>query len=193
MERTFDVGELQLRSDGRTVEGRIVPYNEVIKVFDRHPETGELTRFEEQFMPRSCLAMAQAVAKRGNAAFMAFLMEHEEHDFGAKIGYATTLQDASDGAYATFRLYDGRDIDKVRSMLAESHRGLSIGFADTRPPKIIDGVVSRVQVHIDHVAATPSPCYASAGITAMRGDEQPNPETPRLDEVQAWLESLKAK
>jgi hypothetical protein len=74
-------------------------------------------------------------------------------------------------------------------MLRESHNGLSIAFHDTRPPKIIDDVVARVQVHIGHVAATPSPAYANAGITAMR-DAAPElvlAGTPKLDDVSEWL------
>lgn len=201
MKRSFDVGELEMRSDGRTVEGRIVPYNQVETIVERDRTTGELVKFKEQFKPGSCLAMAQSVAKRGNAAFISFLMEHDEHNFDSKIGYATNLEDRSDGAYATFRLYEGKDLDKVRSMLRESHKGLSVNFGDTRPPKVDDdGTVSRVQVHIDHVAATPTPCYAGAGIVAMRHasiDVNSSDltivqhETPNLDSVKEWLASMK--
>lgn len=154
----------------------------------------QLRKFREQFLPRSCLLMAQAMRARGNAAFISFLMDHEEHDFDAKIGYAASLEDREDGAHAVFRLYQSRDIEKVTSMLNESHRGLSINFADRKPPRIVDGIVSRVQVHIDHVAATPTPAYATAGITGMRTiDEIATVEapTPNLDTVRQWLEELR--
>lgn len=193
MERAYEINDWHLRSDddGRTVEGRIVPYNEPTDVVERN-EDGTLVRYTEQFLPRSCMAMAQSVMKRGNAAFISFLMDHEERDFGAKIGYAANLEDRDDGAYATFRLYESRDIDKICSMLRESHKGLSVHFGDRKPPKMVDGIISRVQVHIDHVAATPTPCYAGAGITGMRAmDELHVVSTPNLDEVQAWLTSLR--
>ncbi len=191
MERSFSAGALHLRDDGRTVEGRIVPYNEPADIAEIGKD-GSIVRYREQFLPRSCMAMAQAIAKRGNAAFMALLLEHEEHDLDAKIGYATELRDERDGAYATFRLYESRDMDKVQSMLRESHTGLSVHFGDTRPPKLVDDVVSRVQVHIDHVAATPTPCYAGAGITAMRSEIVPvEVGTPHLDEIQAWLTEIR--
>ena len=200
MKRSFAVDEWHMRADddGRTVEGRIVPYLEPTEVIERDHVTGELKRFREQFLPRSCLAMAQAMRTRGNAGFIAFLMDHEEHDFDAKIGYAASLEDRDNGAHAVFRLYQSRDIEKVTSMLNESHRGLSINFADRKPPRMIDGIVSRVQVHIDHVAATPTPCYASASITGMRSvDELREIEaslpaaTPNLDAVREWLEELR--
>jgi len=201
MKRSFDVGEWHLRaddSDGRTVEGRIVPYNQIETVYERDRQTGEVVQFKEQFLPGSCTAMVQAVAKRGNAAWISLLMEHQENDFGAKIGFAQSLESREDGAYAVFRLHDGNDLPKVRSMLRESHTGLSVSFADTRNPKIVDGVVSRVQVHINHVAATPTPVYSDAKVLAMRsvfdGESTLVPnihETPNLDAVKEWLESMK--
>lgn len=190
--REFSVDDWHVRStdDGRTVEGRIVPYGEPTDVVERSAN-GELIRYTEQFLPHSCLAMAQAVAKRGNAAFISFLMDHEERDFNAKIGYASTLESRDDGAHAVFRLYQSRDLEKVLCMLEESHKGLSVAFRDRKEPKTIDGVVSRVQVQIDHVAATPTPCYVGAGITGMRSDDDVLMvgTTPHLDEIQQWLDA----
>lgn len=193
MKRAFTVDDWHVRSDddGRTVEGKIVPYNEPTRVTERDRVTGEFKTYNEQFLPRSCLAMAQSVHTRGNAGFISFLMDHEEHDFNAKIGYAATLEDRDDGAYATFRLYRSRDLDKIVSMLEESHKGLSVNFADRKPPKVIDDIVSRVQVHIDHVAATPTPCYANAGIMSMREIQEFEALTPNLDAVKAWLEDIR--
>ena len=190
MKRIIEHAELHVRSDGRTVDGRIIPYNEIVQVFERHADG--IVSYREQFLPRSCLAMAQAVRKRGNAAFIAFNLDHEEHDFDSKIGYATDLRDEDDGAYATFKLYDGNDLDKVRSMLTESHTGLCVSFADLRPPDVDGDLYSRKQVHIDHVAATPTPVYAGAAITGMRSDDEFHTiPTPRLDDVNAWLAEMR--
>lgn len=191
--RSFALTEWELRSDGdgRTVEGRIVPYNEVVKVVDFHPLTGDLFEFREQFLRGSCKAMEQACKERGNASWIGLNLDHDERNLSSKIGCARTIADGSDGAYATFRLYEGQDLDKVRSMLRESHTGLSVKFADTRQAKLIDGIVSRVQVHIDHVAATPDPNYRSARVLAMRDDQTAPVEygTPKLDAIRAWLEA----
>ena len=192
--RSFAVEEWEIRSDsdGRTVEGRVIPYNEVVTIRDMDA-TGQIIEFREQFLKGSCLAMAQACEKRRNASFIAYLLDHNETSLSHRIGYAQWIRDAKDGGYAGFRLYPGPDLEKIQAMLRESHTGLSVKFADTRPPKLVDGIVSRVQVHIDHVAATADPAYTGAQVLAMRNDEAVAVEygTPKLDEVTAWLEAMK--
>jgi len=189
--RAFVVDEWELRADGRTVDGRIVPYHEVAHVIDRD-ESGNLVEFDEQFLPGSCAAMVQACEARGNAAFVEFRLDHDE-DFDGLIGHATHMRETEDGAHATFRLYESKDIAKVRSMLDSSHKGLSVKFKAIRTPKLIKGVVSHVQVAIAHVAATPVPVYAGAGITGMRAVDDGDGilPTPELDALKAWLETVR--
>lgn len=192
--RAFVLDEWEFRSggDGRTVEGRIIPYNEVGHVIERD-DNGQLVEFDEQFLPGSCAAMAQACRARGNASFVSFHISHDDDDFDKHIGHAADLREANDGAYATFRLYESKDIDKVRSMLHESHKGLSVKFKAVRTPKLIDNVVSHVQVAIGHVAATAIPVYSGARIMAMREhiDDSPVFATPHLDSVKAMLDELR--
>lgn len=186
--RAFVLDEWELRSDGRTVDGRIIPYNEVAHVIDVD-EAGNLVEFDEQFLSGSCAAMVQACEARGNASFIAFNLDHDETNLDHQIGHAIKLREANDGAHATFRLYESKDIDKVRSMLKESHKGLSVKFKAVRTPRMVRNVVSHVQVAIAHVAATPMPTYAGAGITGMRALEDPPVfATPKLDDVRAWLD-----
>lgn len=174
-----------LRDDGRSLEGMIVPYGQVATVVEPD-ETGKLVKYREQFLPGSLAAMAQGFKARGMLD-IPLLLGHSE-DFTSRIGFATGIESTDEGALATFRIYDDANIVKVQSMLRESHTGFSIAFKDTRQPKLIDGVVSRVQVFVGHVAATPMPTYAAAGITAIRSqdDAQEGPR-PSLDAVRAWL------
>jgi phage head maturation protease len=174
-------------ADGNTVEGRIVPYNEPTDVTE--VVNGEVKRYREQFLPGSFYEMARGAAARGNASWVGLCLDHED-SFDAKIGHAISLVEESDGAYGTFRLYPSRDIDKVRGMLTESHRGLSVEFVDMAKPKVIDGIVSRVQIHLKRVAATPTPAYANAGILAMREGEN-DLTRPNLESVRALLADLK--
>ena len=191
--RFIGTDRLMLRDDGRTIEGCIVPYGEVAEVVERDPETGDLSRYKEQFLKGSFARMAQGVARRGNASFIKFVLDHDEDSFDAWVGHAVDLRSEDDGAYATFRLYEGRDLMKVRSMLEESHSGLSVNFGDIRPPKVLDGVVSHVQVVINHVAATPVPVYSGAGITSMRSTDGTQVEgTPLLNDVRAFLAQVRA-
>jgi hypothetical protein len=189
------IGESHLevfeRDDGRSLEGCIVPYGEVAEIAERDPETGELRRYREQFLPGSLARQSQGIARRGNGAFIWLNLDHAM-DFDSKIGHCINMRSEADGAYAAFRLYPGNDLEKVKGMLRESHTGLSINFADFRPPKLIDGVVSRVQVILDSVAATPTPAYAGAGIMAMRSfSGETHNETPELDRVKEMLAGLR--
>ena len=181
----------QLRGDdGRSLEGMIVPYDQVATVVEQDPETKQLVRFQEQFLQGSLAAMAQGFKARG-ILDLPLLMGHGNADsFHERIGYATGLDSQDAGVWATFRIYDDANLPKIQSMLRESHTGFSIAFKDTRQPRMIDGVVSRVQVFVGHVAATPVPTYAGAGITAIRSqdDDQEAPR-PLLEGVRAWLQS----
>src|SRR6188508_1535406 len=100
MKRNFEVVEMEMRSDGRTVEGRIIPYNEVATI--KEIRNGSLEIFDEQFLERSCLAMSQACKRRGNASFISYLIEHDEDHLDAKIGYASKVCAAKGGGHATF-------------------------------------------------------------------------------------------
>lgn len=186
-------GEWKLRDDGRSVRGRIVPYREPSIVIER----GE--RFREQFLPGCLTRMCQLVHKRGNAGWVSLNLDHDE-SFAARIGYASTIDDLPDGGWADFKLYRSPDLDKVRSMLEESHTGLSVMFDDIAPPRLLDGVRSRVQIAIAHVAATAFPVYRGAQIASVR-DGGPSAgaltsdeidERPALDEWRAYLDTLHA-
>lgn len=182
------MAEFSIRDDGRTLDGRVVPYGEVAHIVEMD-ETGELVRYDEQFLPHSLAAMAQGFKSRSfRGLHVPLVLDHNE-SFDSLIGHAVELESRDDGAYATFRLYDDSNITKIRSVLNESHTGLSVKFKDTREPKLIDGIVSRVQVFVAHVAATPAPAYAGAGISSIRStDEPPVAITPTLDELKQWLQ-----
>lgn len=191
--RTFEFKEWELRSDGRTMEGVIVPFNEVATIYDRDETTGEIVKFQEQFLPGSCTTMEQVCKSRTNAGWISLFLEHDE-TLDNRLGCARQIWQTKEGAVAEFALAKGRDLEKVRSILEDSHNGLSVKFRDIAKPKLIDGIVSRVQVYVDHVAATPMPAYTGAIITGMRDSDEGDMvfPTPALDEVSAWLETAKA-
>jgi phage head maturation protease len=187
LRRSVELGALQLRDDGRTVHGKIVPFREAARVTQRSAD-GKIESFDEMFAPGSLTACCQLAQRRGNAGWIALNLDHDE-SFDARVGYATELEQREDGGYATFRLFDGPQLPKVRSMIEESHKGLSVMFDDVAKPRIVGGVRERVQVYLHHVAATPSPVYSGAGVLAMRSDGgAATLGTPALDETDAWLE-----
>jgi len=188
-----DNGEWKMRSDGRSVRGRIVPFLEPTMIIDR----GE--RFREQFLPGCLTRLCQIVQKRGNAGWISLNIDHDE-SWDGRIGYASNIEQVDgNGGWGDFRLYNGPQLDKARSMLEESHSGLSVMFDDIAAPKLIDGIRSRVQIAISHVAATAFPAYRGAAIASMR-DGAASSDAPTLDEIddrpalaewQAYLASIK--
>jgi hypothetical protein len=176
------VTEWHYRDAEDQVEGRIVPFGESAVVV----EDGE--RFTEVFDAGSLTFMCQVAASRGNAAWISFVLDHDER-LDSRIGWARSLEQRDDGAWATFQLYrNNRDLAKVRDMLHESHTGLSVLFRDRVPAIEVDGVRHRRQVVVDHVSATPMPTYSGAQIMAIRSQpEELLGGTPKLDEWQTWL------
>ena len=178
--------QFALRDDGRTLDGLIVPYGEVADIVEVD-DAGDVIRYREQFLPDSLANMSQGFkARSGKGMRCPLVLDHNE-TMETTVGFATMIESRDDGAYGTFRLYDDANIIKIRSMLQESHTGLSVKFRDIREPKLIDGVVSRVQVFIAHVAATPAPAYANAAIGSIRSNQVVETPRPALDDVRAWL------
>jgi hypothetical protein len=160
--RQFQLDGLELRAEGDTVDwSRIVPFDEVATITERD-ERGEVVTFRERFLPGCTTYVRQQAASRGGPTWIGLNLEHDGR-LAARIGFATGLEERADGAYATFKLYDGGELAKVRSMLSTSHRGLSVEFSDRRDPVLEDGVTCRRQVYIGGVAATPVPWSVLCG------------------------------
>lgn len=184
--------ELTETEDGFTeVGGRIFPFGETAHIRESGLD-GEIEEYDEEFVPGCTTKIRQAAAKRGGSpSWISYTVDHDPTMDG-RIGYCTGLVEGDDGAYATFRLHrDPRRIDKIRSMLATSHNGFSIGFDDWPAP--LTGALRRHrQITIGEVTATAIPVYATAGIMAVRAGEDPlDIGTPRLDAVRAMIEAWK--
>jgi len=191
MRRAFDA-ELEVRGDGREVFGRMFPIGEVAHVRELD-EAGVLDSYDEVFLPGCTQRMRQVAASRGGSpAWIAFTVDHDRA-FDARLGFCTELTEDDSGAYATFKLYDGPHLPKVRSMLDESHKGLSIEFTDVAPPFVDGDLRQRRQINVSHVTATPIPVYASASILSVRAVDDPleGAATPNLDAVRAMLDELR--
>lgn len=191
MIRSFDTA-LEMRAEGREVYGMIFPLNTRTHIRELD-DAGNLDEYDEMFLPRCTERMRQSAERRGGSpAWITFTVDHER-GFDARLGFCTLLEETSDGAFGTFKLYDGPQLPKIRSMLAESHKGLSVEFSDVAPPIIKGSLRQRRQVNVSHVTATPTPAYADAGILAMRSQTvlTMGTETPNLDIAQALLAELR--
>lgn len=176
--------ELEMRSDGRTVEGILMPYQHPAEVFD--VVTGE--PYREEFV-RGVFEGAMKDPRK-----IEFRFTHAP-GFGNVIGWGARLHERDEYLEGSFRL-TAADAPKARELLEESHTGLSVGFFPIKSRRH-GGVVQRVKAYLEHVAAVTDPAYVGAGVLAVRAggettehDETPD-ETPRLEEVQAYLERIK--
>lgn len=192
---SFEIKDFDVEGDGRTVLGRIVPYNEVISFVDPY-DNGAIKR--ERFVSGAFNKQASP----GAWSRVALSFQHDD-GFTNTIGYGRAIQDRDDGAYATFRLYES-DASKAREMMEHSHRGMSVEFEPRgRDEYDSDGVIMRSNVRVRRVGITNDPAYVGAKVLAVREASvldsptlhEPGQiervATPNLDSVLAELADLK--
>jgi hypothetical protein len=179
--------EWVIGESGRTVSGRIVPFGEVASVFDKVGD--EIVRYREEFLPGCMTRMIQGAPARGGPKWIRFTIDHQQ-GFDANVGHCTDLSEADDGGHASFYLYDGMQLPKVRDMLRTSHEGFSIEFQEVVPALVEEEIHRQRQIFITAVTATPTPAYSGARVLAMRSDDALLPATPNLDLAAEILASI---
>src|SRR5262245_30929365 len=107
---SLEIRDVAGNGDGRTVYGRIVPYDEVTSFVDE---------YDNNIVKRERFVRG-ALAPQLRAWHLVALAFDHERGFANTIGYGRTLEELDDGAYASFRLYE-RDAAKAREMLVDSH------------------------------------------------------------------------
>ena len=138
-------------SDGRTLEGRIVPYDTEIQV----GETME--------------SFAKGVFADTVPGDVVLLWQH---DVNQPIGRMSALTEEADGAYGTFRL---ADTDRAREALSLARdgilTGLSVGFTglEARAGK---GSRTHTKARLMETSLVTFPAYPQAGVLAVRMEER---------------------
>jgi HK97 family phage prohead protease/HK97 family phage major capsid protein len=148
--------------DGRTLEGRIVPYGETITLGDS----------QEAFAPG-----VFSEVEPGDVVLL------WQHDTTAPIGRMTILREEEDGAYGTFRLADTERAREARSLISEGViRGLSVGFQpdQTQNQK---GVRTHVKARLRETSLVTFPAYPTAGVLAVREEERMDEPEVMVDEA----------
>lgn len=157
LERSFPQGLAM--TDGRTVEGRCVPYGVVADIWS--PEEGHYKEvFDHGAFERVVRAPQRVIFRISHSA-----------DYANMVGYGTDLEERDDGLYGSFRLLEA-DAPKAKELISASYRGLSVGFLPLNSKRVGD-VLHRVKAHLDHVAAVVegTAAYSDAVILAMRQKE----------------------
>jgi hypothetical protein len=164
-ERTIHVRSFEadlVEGDGRTIEGRIVPYDTPASVADPGGPS-----YREQFARGAFVAQLRAPSR----VRVLLNFEHDQTLRGV-VGHAVSLEDRFDGLHGQFRALADADGDKALQLVNEGLlTGLSLEFAALRS-RVVDGVVTRTRVRLDKVALCRFPAYMGAEVLAVR--EQPD-------------------
>ena len=148
--------------DGRTIDLRVVPYGEPTEVDD-----GE-GPYMEQF---------ERGAFDGQTEFAHRVYLNFQHEKGIRsvVGKGVMLESRDDALYGTFRALPDADGDKALTLVNEGVlTGASVEFKPQQSVRSVTGIVQRVKAHLDAVALCRVGAYASAGVLAVREeDDQP--------------------
>lgn len=156
--------QLELREDGRTLAGRVVPYNVEVRV----------RNFAEIIRPG-----AFADARPEEIPLLA-VHDHES----LPIGRALTLTDGPTGLDAELRVSKTRLGDEVLELVRDgAATGLSVGFIPEQDRwNAKRTVVERIRARLAEISITAFPAYADARIMAVREEQMraDTARTPRL-------------
>lgn len=152
--------DLEVRSDGRTVAGIAVPFDEPTDITEGHRSYSEVFRRG---------AFARTIAERGPSRVKFFALHQSEK---LPLGRATKLREDPGGLYVELRASKTRASDEVLELVRDGALdGLSIGFSPVKErwSKAKDAV-ERTAVKLHEISAVTWPAYNGARIVAVRGD-----------------------
>jgi Escherichia/Staphylococcus phage prohead protease len=158
LRRSFAAELAASGGDGRTIEGRAVPYNERALVVDPDGK-----RYVEGFVAGAFRRSTRAPQR------LVLLYEHGSGILDV-VGPAVALEERPDGLFGSWRAIDGAVGDQALSLVrAGVLTGLSVGFRPLGPGRRDDdGTLWRTACHLDEVSLTRSPAFAGAVVTAVR-------------------------
>lgn len=147
--------------DGRTIDVRIVPYNEVATVDDgRGPYQEEFVRgaFDDQLVASHRLKV--------------WLNFQHQQSIDAIVGRGVALHEEDDGLYGTFRAFEDSGGEKALTLIREGLLdSVSLEFKAKKSIRTAAGVVRRAKAHLSAVALCRLGAYAGAQVLALREED----------------------
>jgi HK97 family phage prohead protease len=199
--REFEVPSesLSFREEGPRLylEGLVVPYMTPTDIIE--PRGGGFITYREQFAPT-------AFDRAKRAPHRVTLVYGHNDSLTERLGSAYSFRDSSEGLMGEF-LLDRSRADQARDVAETSHAAMSVGFQSICPTPLTerDGeLVTRVSVHLPHVALVPAGAYPDARVLAMsaRGEVDDEPTEAELveqrrqaeeAELLAWVDETVAR
>jgi HK97 family phage prohead protease len=149
--------------DGRTLDVRIVPYNQPTTVAD----PPHFTPYQEMFV-RGVFDRQLSTPGRDKV----WLNVEHEQGFRGAVGHSLRFDDGEDGLRGSFGVDPGSDGDKALRLVTSGFlSGLSLEFRAIASRRV-DGVVQRVRAQLDKVSLCRYPAYDDARVLAVR--EEPD-------------------
>lgn len=144
----------------RTIEVRVIPYNEEVEVEDR----GKLIR--ERVEP-GALRNIDPKATR--------ITVNRDHDYGRTIGKMTEITEEPSGAVGVMKISNTPLGDETLALADDRVLGASVGMYVSRSGmEVRNGLrrIFRIDA-LDHVALLPNPAYAGAEVLDVREASPP--------------------
>jgi phage head maturation protease len=165
--RSFDA---DLAGDGRTIVGRIVPFDVEATVSD--PDRP--VPYREVWRRGAFRHVLRA------PHLVRMVYEHDDRTILNVVGHATALEERDDGLHGEFRAVGGLSV------------GAYMHERGSRPGPT--GEVERVRVsRLAHVALTGIPAFSDAEVLAVRSGDPGASETPALASVLDWSARARAR
>lgn len=180
--RGFEVA-LEDAWDGRTLDVRVVPYNQPATVAD----PPDYQPYQEMFL-RGAFERQLATPGRDRV----WLNVEHEQGFSGKIGHSLRFHDREDGLHGSFGVLEGGDGDKALQLVGSGFlSGLSLEFRALSSRRV-DGIMQRVRAHLDKVSLCRYPAYASAEVLALRDEPDDEPAPAPLEQAGAGWSSVRS-
>jgi HK97 family phage prohead protease len=177
--------------DGRTINVRVVPFNEVADVAD----PPDFKPYKEQFMPGAFARNVPHAHRIRLRSDHAALDENGGRKAGTAgiVGTGKSLVETSDGYEGEFQFLDTPDAMTARELvLSGGYDGVSAEFLPIKSMRTNDGIVQRQVAHLDSVALATGPAYSTASILSMREeqivDESLLPPRPNIALIERCVE-----
>jgi HK97 family phage prohead protease len=177
--------------DGRTINVRVVPFNEVADVAD----PPDFRPYKEQFMPGAFARNEPHAHRIRLRSDHAALDENGGRKSGTLgiVGTGVKLTETADGYEGEFKFLDTQEALTARELVLNGgYDGVSAEFLPIRSKRTSDGIVQRQVAHLDSVALATGPAYSTASILSLREeqivDEEMLPPPPNLAIVERCAE-----
>lgn len=155
-------------SDGRTIDGVCVPYDE-ISYLTPNPAGERVLRG----------AFTKSIGQQASKIFL-----FRGHDHNHPIGRGVAFSDEADGLHGTFRIRASKLGDEALEDLADGFLpAMSVGFKPVQARRGKAGETEIVEGMLKEVSLLPIGAYEGARVLAMRGAEMIRIPTIDMDEI----------